>query len=134
MNALDPATPGNRLALSMHSLDPNWFVLAPTSQVGQDTVVLARAPCRCISQTGPSMSSARTLPIANTSFFMLKAVHAHNHSVRTLSNPRNRNWRRPSTCLMSALGLSAKWARLAYAVRPGSVLRRAATSCRTTSC
>jgi len=50
------------------------------------------------SQTGLGMASActlsihaRTRPIAAISFLTLKAVHAHSHSVRTFSNPRNKN-------------------------------------------
>ena len=64
-------------------------------------------------QTAFNALSARNFPRVATSFIMLNAVHAHNHSVRTLSKPRSRNCRSPIVCLMTALGVSARCARRA---------------------
>ena len=109
-------------------------VSGPTPGFGDNRPVFGGLPDPGSAQTGVSVPSAHSVLIAKIKFLVLKAVHAHSHSVRTLSNPRSKNCRSPITCLRTPLGVSAKWARLAYAFFPDSVFNLAATSRRTASC
>ena len=56
----------------------------------------------------PTFSPTRPSPATSASnFLMLYAVHTHNHSVRTFSNPRSKNRLPPLILLITANGVSA---------------------------
>ncbi len=90
--------PVDDLPPSIRSLD---FLSILVDQTPHSVVTRPSWPTQAspgASLTGLGMASActlsipaRTRSIAAISFLTLKAAHAHSHSVRTFSNPRNKN-------------------------------------------
>ncbi len=94
-------------SLPIGSSRPGWLDSQPNGPYCQSSFAKALLP-RLTCRFGQHFRQLGDSPATwASSFLKLKAVHTHNHSVRTFSKPRSKNLRTPRMLLIMANGVSA---------------------------